>query len=113
MDNFTEYDSFPGAVMICTPDAIIAYMNDIAATRLAKHGGRALLGSNLLDCHPSPAREKLELLMRERKSKVYTSEKGGVKRLVYQSPCYQDGEYVGYAEFSFDVPFEIPNILHT
>jgi hypothetical protein len=113
MANFDEYDTFPGAVMICTPDAIIAYMNAIAETRMAKHGGRALIGSNLLDCHPSPAREKLELLMRERRSNVYTSEKDGVKRLVYQSPCYQDEAYVGYAEFSFEVPLAIPNFLRT
>ena len=113
MNDFSGFDSFPGAVTICTPEGIITYMNAAAEIQLAKHGGRALIGSNVLDCHPSPAREKLAELMRGRLTNTYTSEKNGTKRLVYQFPCYQDGTYAGYGEISFEVPFAIPNFLRT
>jgi hypothetical protein len=86
-------------------------MNSASETLLAKHGGRALIGSNVLDCHPSPAREQLEALMRERRSNTYTSEKNGAKRLVYQFPLFDGGAYSGYGEISFEVPFHIPNLI--
>jgi hypothetical protein len=111
MTDFSGYDSFPGAVTICTPEGIIQYMNSTAETLLAKHGGRALIGTNVLDCHPSPAREQLESLMRERRSNTYTSEKNGTKRLVYQFPLFEGGEYSGYGEITFEIPFAIPNFV--
>jgi hypothetical protein len=111
MTNFDGMDSFPGVVMLCAPDGIVAHMNAAAVTHYAKDGGRALIGTNILDCHPSPAREKLEELMRDRKTNIYTSEKNGVKRLIYQFPWYQDGEYAGYGEISFEVPLTIPNFV--
>jgi hypothetical protein len=113
MNDFNGFDSFPGAVMICSPEGIIRFMNSEAETHFTKDGGRALIGSNVLDCHPSPAREKLAELMRGRLTNTYTSEKNGTKRLVYQFPCYQDGTYAGYGEISFEVPFAIPNFLRT
>ncbi len=113
MTDFQGFDSFPGAVTICTPEGIIQYMNSAAETLLAKHGGRALIGTNVLDCHPSPAREILEGLMRERRSNTYTSEKNGTKRLVYQFPLFDGGAYSGYGEISFEIPFTIPNFVRT
>ena len=113
MTEFDAFDAFPGAVVICDPEGIIIYINAAAETILATHGGRALIGSNVLDCHPTPAREKLAMLMRDRLTNTYTSEKNGTKRLVYQFPLYQNGTYSGYGEISFEVPLAIPNFLHS
>jgi PAS domain-containing protein len=111
MSDVYNFDSFPGAVTICTPEGIIEYMNSAAETLLAEHGGRALIGSNVLDCHPAPAREKLEGLMRDRRSNTSTSEKNGIRRLVYQFPLYDNGGYSGYGEISFEIPIVIPNFI--
>jgi transcriptional regulator with PAS, ATPase and Fis domain len=101
---------FPGAVIVADADDRLIGMNAEAARLLEKHDGRALIGSNVLDCHPEPARETFRLLIRDRKTNVYTTEENGKKRLIYQSPWYRDGEYAGFVELSFDIPAVIPNI---
>ncbi len=103
------FSGFPAAVIVCDTEGIILYMNPAAETQFSGSGGRALLGSNLFDCHPKEAQEKIKALMRDRKSNVYTIEKSGKKQLIYQSPWYQDGEYAGLMEISFEIPIAIPN----
>ena len=102
---------FPAAVTICDPDGIILEMNDKAATTFAKDGGYELIGKNALDCHPDPARGKLERLMDKQKSSVYTIEKNGVKKLIYQTPWFQEYQYAGFIEFSFEIPIEVPHFI--
>lgn len=102
---------FPAAITVSDPDGILLEMNDKAAKSMAKDGGYDLIGKNMLDCHPDPARGKLERLMDERKPNVYTIEKNGIKKFIYQSPWYKDGKYAGFIEFSFEIPFEMPHFI--
>ncbi len=104
---------FPGAITVCDPNGIILEMNDKAALLLAKDGGRELIGKNVLDCHPEPSRTKLEQMLKRRETNVYSIEKNGVKRLIYQSPWYVSGQYAGFVELGLEVPFEIPHFLRT
>lgn len=39
------------AIVICNPEHEIVYMNPTAVLRYAKHGGAALVGKSLLNCH--------------------------------------------------------------
>jgi hypothetical protein len=102
---------FPGAVTVCDAGGIVLEMNDKAVKTFEGDGGLALIGKNLLDCHPAPARAELERLMAARQPNVYTIEKNGVKKLIYQSPWYHDGEYAGFIELSLEVPFEMPHFV--
>jgi transcriptional regulator with PAS, ATPase and Fis domain len=102
---------FNGAVTICDADGIIIYMNDKAVKTFESDGGEMLLGTNVLDCHPEPSKTTLKNLMDERKVNCYTIEKNGVKKLIYQSPAFQNGAYSGFIEFSFEIPFELPNFI--
>jgi len=102
---------FPAAATICDPHGIILEMNDKAAKSMEKDGGYDLIGKNMLDCHPDPARGKLERLMDSRQVNVYTIEKKGVKKLIYQSPWYHNGEYAGFVELSMEIPFEMPHFI--
>ena len=86
-------------------------MNDRAAKSYKDDGGFALIGKNVLDCHPEPARSKLERLMEECQHNVYTIEKNGVKKLIYQSPWYKNGEYAGFLELTLEIPFEMPHFV--
>lgn len=52
-----ELDRFP--VVLCNPEHTILYMNPAAKKAYAEDGGAALLGSNVLDCHPEYAKERL------------------------------------------------------
>jgi transcriptional regulator with PAS, ATPase and Fis domain len=100
---------FSGAVTVCDPQGIIVEMNDKAAKTFGKDGGFALLATNVLDCHPEPARSKLENMLKEGSPNVYTIEKNGVKKLIYQSPIYENGIYAGFVELSLEIPIEMPH----
>jgi len=65
-------DGFGGAVTVCDREGTILYMNDKAVVTFAKYGGRELIGRNLLDCHPEPARSKLEAMMNEQADQMST-----------------------------------------
>ena len=102
---------FPGGVTVCDADGIITEMNDKSALIFEEDGGRALIGKNIFDCHPEPARSVLEYLVKTRQRNVYTIEKNGIKKLIYQSPWYQNGAYAGFIELSLEVPFELPHFV--
>jgi transcriptional regulator with PAS, ATPase and Fis domain len=104
---------FPGAITICDPDGIILAMNKKSELTFAADGGAALIGTNLLACHPEPARSKLEELLAKRTSNVYTIEKNGIRKLIYQSPWYDDGAYAGFVELSLEIPAEMPHFVRT
>jgi transcriptional regulator with PAS, ATPase and Fis domain len=102
---------FPAAITICDPEGIILAMNEKAAKGYVKEGGYKLIGSNMLDCHPDPARAKTEQLLAAREKNVYTIEKNGIKKLIYQSPWYKNGNYEGFVELSLEIPVEMPHFI--
>jgi transcriptional regulator with PAS, ATPase and Fis domain len=104
---------FPAAVTVCDPQGVILAMNDKAAVTYEKDGGYDLIGRNMLDCHPTQARIKTEKLLADREKNVYTIEKNGIKKLIYQSPWFKDGNYAGILEISLEIPFEMPHFLRS
>jgi len=102
---------FPAAITVCDEDGILLEMNDKAARTFESDGGRKLIGSNMFDCHPEPALTKTERLLASRVKNVYTIEKNGVKKLIYQSPWFKDGKYAGFVELSLEIPFELPHFI--
>jgi transcriptional regulator with PAS, ATPase and Fis domain len=111
MDRHQWVQEFPGAVTVCDPEGIILEMNDRADRMFKEQGGRRLLGSNLLDCHPGPARAKLEQLLEQKLPNVYTIEKNGKKKMIYQTPWYRDGVYGGFVETVLELPDTIPHFI--
>lgn len=111
MNEYAWIKEFPAAVTVCDADGIILEMNDKAARTFEKDGGYKLVGSNMLDCHPDPARSKVERLLAAREKNVYTIEKNGVKKMIFQSPWYQNGEYAGFVELSLEIPFEMEHFI--
>jgi hypothetical protein len=99
------------AVTVCDPDGIILYMNDLSILTFEKSGGKNLIGKNLLDCHPEPARSKLADLLVTPRLNAYTIEKNGRKKLIYQTPWYTDGNFSGLVEISLPLPEELPHFI--
>lgn len=99
------------AITVCDRDGMALEMNDRAAETFAADGGRALVGKSILDCHPERARALFEELLRTGETNVYTIEKAGVKKLIYQAPWFVDGEYRGIVELSLPIPFEVPHFV--
>jgi transcriptional regulator with PAS, ATPase and Fis domain len=111
MSEHSWVNEFPGAIIVCDANGIIVEMNDRAARNYEKDGGRALIGKNLLDCHPEPARTKTRQLLETQQKNVYTIEKKGVKKLIYQSPWYRAGQFAGLVELSLEIPSELPHFV--
>jgi hypothetical protein len=102
---------FPGDITVCDAAGMILEMNDGAAASFAKQGGRALIGSSLLDCHPEPSRTKLQEMLATARTNAYTIEKNGVRRLIYQAPWYTEGQYRGIVEISVKLAEALPHFV--
>jgi transcriptional regulator with PAS, ATPase and Fis domain len=102
---------FPVSVTVTDREGKILEMNAKSAKAFEKDGGLKLVGTNVLDCHPEPAKAKLQQIMDSRKTNVYTIEKAGIKKLIYQAPWYQKGKYAGVVELAIEIPFEIPHFV--
>jgi hypothetical protein len=102
---------FPGAVTVCDAAGVILEMNEKAIASFAKDGGAALLGTNVLDCHPEPSRTQLAGMLAAPARNAYTIEKNGVRKLIYQSPWYEDGVYRGFVELSLEIPDAMPHFV--
>ena len=99
---------FPGAIEVCDAAGILLEMNDRAA---AQEQGRDLIGTNILDCHPEPARTKLAEMLAGGQANIYTIEKQGKKQLIYQAPWYVDGRYAGFVELDLEIPENMPHFV--
>ena len=104
---------FSGSITVCDPDGIILAMNDKSRQAYQADGGEKLIGTNMLDCHPEPARAKLQRLMDTQTANVYTIEKNGVKKLIYQTPWHQDGQYAGFIELALEIPDQMPHFIRS
>jgi hypothetical protein len=105
-------DYFEGAdvaVTVCAKDGTIRDMNGKSRKTFLKPGMEEIIGHNVLDCHPEPARSLLADMLENPRTNVYTVEKEGVKKLIFQCPWYDGDEYAGFMELSMVLPEVIPN----
>jgi sensor histidine kinase regulating citrate/malate metabolism len=102
---------FPAAITVCDKHGVILELNDKACATFEKDGGVDLIGKNLKECHPDQARMKLEALLQSGSANFYTIEKAGLKKLVFQSPWYENGKYRGLVEISIPIPREMPHFV--
>lgn len=102
---------FPASITVCNAEGIIVEMNNKSVKTFEKDGGLNLIGQNLLDCHPEPSKSQLKDMFNSRNTNVYTIEKNGVKKLIYQSPWLENGKYKGYVEISLEIPFDMPHFI--
>jgi transcriptional regulator with PAS, ATPase and Fis domain len=109
MENFFAETRF--AVTVCDMDATIVYMNDRACQVFEKYGGRDLIGKSLFECHKEHSCAMIKKFLETGTTNAYTIDKGGVKKLIHQSPWYKDGKIAGLVELSIEIPAEMPNFV--
>ena len=108
MENWSNELPFV-AITVCDKDGKILDMNQRSQMTFAKSGGKDLIGKSLFDCHPQRAQEMIKRLTNSENTNTYTIEKEGVKKLIYQTPWYQDGQFAGLVEMSIVIPNDIPH----
>ena len=111
MENHSWVREFAGSITVCDADGIILEMNDKAIETFQDRGETKLIGTNLFDCHPEPARSKLKRLMETQKANVYTVEKNGKRKLIYQAPWYDNKQYRGFVELVMELPAQMPHFV--
>lgn len=109
MDEHVWIKEFPGAITVCDAQGVILEMNAAAEEVFVADGGARLVGTNVLDCHPEPARSQLKAMLAEGRANVYTIERAGKKKLIYQAPWTRGGVYAGFVELSLAIPWEMPH----
>ncbi len=106
------------AVTICDYKANILYMNEKSKATFAKYGD--IVGKNLKECHSPKSWEMIGRLLSKGESNSYTITKGGVNKLIHQTPWYtddsekgillEDGRIVGgLVELSIVLPGQMPH----
>ena len=101
----------PVAITVTNAAGTILEMNEKAGRIFEKEGGRSLIGSNVLDCHPEPARSKVVAMLKGSASNIYTIDKKGVKKMIVQMPWTSGGKPAGLVELSFELPADIPHFV--
>ena len=86
-------------------------MNPRAQETFARYGGRELIGQSLFGCHGEPASEKIRQMLQSGTGNAYTIEKGGQKKMIWQTPWFVDGVCAGLVELSLVIPGEMPHFV--
>ena len=103
------FESVDIAVTVCTKDGTILDMNGKSRRTFLKPGREEIIGRNVLDCHPEPARTFLADMLANPRTNIYTVEKEGQKKFIVQTPWYDGDDYAGYMELAVVLPESIPN----
>ena len=107
MSDISKFDwasELPSAVAITNKDGIIVYMNNKSVDTFANDGGSGLIGQNLYDCHNEHSNHIIQNITDSKLPNIYTIEKKGIKKLIYQSPYFSDGVFAGLVEISIVLP---------
>ena len=103
---------FPGAVTVSDREHRIICMNDKAAEGYAKDGGRSLIGKEMMSCHNERSKSILRDLLASGGQNVYTIEKAGQKKLIFQSAWRDEtGQVAGLVELSMVLPPDMPHFV--
>ncbi|MFA6317429.1 MAG: PAS domain-containing protein [Elusimicrobiota bacterium] len=102
-------EEFPVGVTVCDRKGKGLEMNAKSRAIFAKDGGGMLVGKSMLDCHPARARAKMKRLLASGRTNVYTIEKKGKKKLIYQGPWFKAGRLGGLVELSIELPAKLPH----
>ncbi len=105
------FNELKSALTISDTDGKILYMNNKAQETFQKHGGKKLIGKSLYDCHKDSSNKKMQEMLATGEGNIYTIEKDGLKKLIYQMPWKKDGVVMGLIEFSIVLPDNMPHFL--
>jgi transcriptional regulator with PAS, ATPase and Fis domain len=111
MNTQNWFSEVPFAITVCDEKGVVLEMNEKSALTFSKDGGKSLIGQSLLDCHSEKSRQMINEMMQSERANVYTIEKNGKKKLIYQCPWYVDGKMSGLVELSLELPNELPHFV--
>lgn len=109
MENYEWAEQMNCAVTVCDTEGNIVYMNEKSRQTFA--AGDSMVGQNLLKCHSPQSQAKIRELLETGGTNAYTIEKGGVRKMIYQTAWRRGGAMAGLVEISMIVPGEMPHYV--
>lgn len=109
MEHYEWAEGMNCAITVADTEGTIVYQNEKARETYRKHGD--LIGRNLFDCHSERSQEIIRRIMATGGTNVYTIEKRGVHKVIYQSAWMKDGKVAGIVEISMVTPAEMPHYV--
>jgi hypothetical protein len=106
-ENIPFLAELPFAVTVCNTDGTIVYMNNKSRSTFSGD----LIGKSLFDCHNENSAAKIREIMATGIPNSYTIEKRGIKKLIHQSPWYENGKLAGLIEISIEIPFKMQHFI--
>ena len=100
-------DFFKGvnvAITVSDVECNVVYQND---SSIEVNGD--VRGKNMLGCHNERSQQIIKHMLEAAATHVYTISKKGKKKLIYQTPWYEDDAVKGLIEFSMVIPEEMPH----
>ena len=97
------------AVTVCDTQGIVIYMNDKSKETFKSAGD--LIGKSLIPCHNENSRKIIVHLLETGGTNVYTIDKNGVKKMIYQTAWKENGKVAGLVEISMVIPEEMPHYV--
>ena len=94
------------SITVSDTDGNVIYMNDKSKSVFSD-----MVGKNMMSCHKQSSQDKIKHLLNEKATNVYTIQKGDVKKMIYQTPWYVDGEIKGLVEYSIILPEDMPHYV--
>jgi len=104
--NFDYYKSINISITVCDTEGIVVYQNEKS---LATFGDK--VGQSMMPCHQQRSQDIIRHLLDDAATNVYTIDKKGVKKMIYQTPWFDDGVVKGLIEFSIVLPEEMPHYV--
>lgn len=113
MDGINWVEGLGVAITVSDSSGKIIYMNGKSASTFAREGGKSLEGSNLRACHKPESWQKIKEILETGTSNFYTIEKNGMKKMICQSPWYENGIIAGLVEISMEIPYHMDHFIRS
>lgn len=107
MNDIDYFKNLNLAITVCNKDGNVLYQND---SSIDVNGDTC--GKNLMNCHNEKSQAIIRHLIGEADTNAYTISKKGKKKLIYQTPWYEDDAKQivgGLIEFSIIIPEDMPH----
>ncbi|WP_296005460.1 PAS sensor protein [uncultured Alistipes sp.] len=101
-------DELDCAVTVCDTQGVVLYQN-----RRSCEVNGDVQGRSLIPCHNERSQAIIRRLLDEGGRNVYTIEKNGIRKLIYQTVWRENGTVGGLVEYSMEIPAEMPHYVRT
>ena len=106
METEDIFKSVKASITVCDTEGKVIYMNDASQAVFGD-----MVGKSMIPCHQQRSQDIIHRLMEQKETHAYTIQKGEVRKLIYQTPWYRDGELAGLVELSLVLPKEMPHYV--